>query len=83
MIKAAGIHGVSGAMKYIILCKNCGNNFPWCSSPIGAHGTAIYSKQLAIGFISFGLEYTSYSSVFNMLDMKPLSSNGFDHIKIQ
>jgi hypothetical protein len=84
MIKVTGIHIVSdSATKYIILCKNCDNNFPWCSSLIDAHRTVIYSKQLAIGFISSGLEYTAYSSVFNMLGMKPLSSNGFDHIKTQ
>jgi hypothetical protein len=67
MIKVIGIHNVfNGAIKYIILYKNCNNNFPWYSSLINACKTVIYFKQLAIGFISFDLEYIAYSSIFNM-----------------
>jgi hypothetical protein len=83
-IKAADVYGVSGGViKYIILCNHCSNNFPWCSSPMSEHGSVIYTRQLAVSFISNDMDYTAYFNVFIILNMKPLTSQTFDHIKTQ
>jgi hypothetical protein len=83
-IKAADVHSVSGgAMKYIILCNYYSDNFSWCSLLMGEHGSAIYARQLAISFISNDMDYTAYSNVFTILNMKPLISQTFNHIKTQ
>jgi hypothetical protein len=81
-IKAADIHDVTGGViKYIILCNHCGYNFPWCSSLLSDKGAALYTRQLAIEFISNGLNYTAYINVLSIPGMHQMSSLTFDHVK--